>query len=534
MTRTILYITILLLLGTTMLVAQNVTPVNKEIDLAIELGREGKREESIKKCFQLLSSNLELSAKDSIRINRSLARHIYAIGDYENALFYAKKAFQESKINSIKWDEYLYLLKFYNAAEQYDSSVKYLKKIINNEMTEEPDRYFLAKLYNNLGFTYYLADKKDSAKIYYEMVTEDKFIEKRYPDIFGLSTGNLGQIHFENKDYKNALIKMKIDAKLTKGKIKESYNNALLGIAETHLILKNYNESLTALKKFFHNGKKRTKAQMRGLKLIAEVYRKLNQHQRAANYFNEYISLSDSIQQYEKPNKELIKQLSRTRVNLIKKDLTISKNELALIDSELKLSKSIAYSESFKKTIYLVLFGIMSFLAIASLLYFKNRQKKNQKIHKLENDLITAELQNKKNDLNNVVTNLSYKRKFIDQIQEKLKTLKDQPEQKITESINLLIREFNSYKSVDQNMKVLQTDIDKVNLTFFKSLGEKFPLLTENEKELCGLILLKLSSKDIANIRNITPNAVKKARQRIRKKLPIAQDQKITNFLESV
>ena len=107
-------------------------------------------------------------------------------------------------------------------------------------------------------------------------------------------------------------------------------------------------------------------------------------------------------------------------------------------------------------------------------------------------------------------------------------------EEGLSENITQLIREFNSYKSADKNTEVLQADIDKVNLSFFNKLGDKFPLLTENEKELCGLFLLKLSSKDIANIRHVTPNAIKKVRQRIRKKLPIQEDEKITSFLSSV
>ena len=37
---------------------------------------------------------------------------------------------------------------------------------------------------------------------------------------------------------------MEIDAKLTKNRIPESYNNALLGITEIHLILKNYSQYL--------------------------------------------------------------------------------------------------------------------------------------------------------------------------------------------------------------------------------------------------------------------------------------------------
>jgi DNA-binding CsgD family transcriptional regulator len=169
-----------------------------------------------------------------------------------------------------------------------------------------------------------------------------------------------------------------------------------------------------------------------------------------------------------------------------------------------------------------------------SIAYFINRQKKKVEIQKLETNLIKAELKNKKKDLTNVVTNLSYKRKFIDEVQQKLKSLQNQPEAKINEHITLLIREFSNYKNADKSVEVLQADIDKVNLYFFERLGNMFPLLTEKEKELCGFLMLKLTTKDIANIRNVTPDAVKKARQRIRKKLPISENQELTTFLETI
>ena len=151
-----------------------------------------------------------------------------------------------------------------------------------------------------------------------------------------------------------------------------------------------------------------------------------------------------------------------------------------------------------------------------------------------QSELISAELNSKKKDLNNVVTNLSYKRKFIDEVQNKLKELQQNPDEQLGENVTLLMREFTNYKNADKNVEVLQADIDRVNLSFFNKLGEKFPLLTENEKELCGLFILKLSSKDIAILRNVTPNAIKKARQRIRKKLPIAESEKITKFLDQL
>jgi DNA-binding CsgD family transcriptional regulator len=198
------------------------------------------------------------------------------------------------------------------------------------------------------------------------------------------------------------------------------------------------------------------------------------------------------------------------------------------------LAENKAKSNELKKQIYLITILLSIVLFIISIAYFRNRQKKKVKIQKLETELIKAELKNKKKDLTNVVTNLSYKRKFIDEVQEKLKNLQNQPETKINEHITLLIREFNSYKNADKNIAVLQADIDKVNISFFEKLGKKFPLLTENEKELCGLLLLKLTTKDIASIRNVSNDAIKKARQRIRKKLPISENQELITFLENV
>ena len=66
---------------------------------------------------------------------------------------------------------------------------------------------------------------------------------------------------------------------------------------------------------------------------------------------------------------------------------------------------------------------------------------------------------------------------------------------------------------------------------FFETLGNTYPLLTKHEKEICGLLVLNFSSKDIAQLRHVNPNAIKKARQSIRKKLPIEPHQDLLEFL---
>jgi hypothetical protein len=56
-----------------------------------------------------------------------------------------------------------------------------------------------------------------------------------------------------------------------------------------------------------------------------------------------------------------------------------------------------------------------------------------------------VELDNRKKDLNNVVTNLSFKRKFISETQEKLKVFKQQPKEELLPNFSKLIREFDGY-----------------------------------------------------------------------------------------
>lgn len=148
--------------------------------------------------------------------------------------------------------------------------------------------------------------------------------------------------------------------------------------------------------------------------------------------------------------------------------------------------------------------------------------------------LVVEQMKSKEQDLNQIAFHLSEKRKFILEISTRLQTLQQEPSETVKSEISSLIREFNSHRQLDRNAEALQSDIDKVNVSFYNRLQAQFPMLTENEKELCGLLVLKLSTKDIASLRNVTTNAIKKARQRVRRKLSLLEEQDLTVFLEHI
>lgn len=70
--------------------------------------------------------------------------------------------------------------------------------------------------------------------------------------------------------------------------------------------------------------------------------------------------------------------------------------------------------------------------------------------------------------------------------------------------------------------------------SFYKRLLEKFPALTPNERKLCALLRSGLSSKDIAILTFQNPQSVDVARYRLRKKLNLANEENLTDFLLSV
>ena len=72
---------------------------------------------------------------------------------------------------------------------------------------------------------------------------------------------------------------------------------------------------------------------------------------------------------------------------------------------------------------------------------------------------------------------------------------------------------------------------EKVHSSFFENMKQHFPDLSQSDLKLCALISLNLSMKEMAELMGISPESVKMARHRLRKKLDIASDENLVDFL---
>lgn len=74
----------------------------------------------------------------------------------------------------------------------------------------------------------------------------------------------------------------------------------------------------------------------------------------------------------------------------------------------------------------------------------------------------------------------------------------------------------------------------ELNPDFLNKLNTNHPSLTKSEIRLLTLIKIGYSQKEIADILNIAPDSVKKSRSRVRKKLNLPKDDKLTDYLDTL
>lgn len=70
-------------------------------------------------------------------------------------------------------------------------------------------------------------------------------------------------------------------------------------------------------------------------------------------------------------------------------------------------------------------------------------------------------------------------------------------------------------------MDHLLQELESSNRHFQEQLKSRYSLLTSYDVRLCTFLKANLSTKEIAVLLNITPDSVKKAKHRLRKKLSI-------------
>ncbi|MFL9845102.1 helix-turn-helix and ligand-binding sensor domain-containing protein [Flavobacterium rhizosphaerae] len=158
-----------------------------------------------------------------------------------------------------------------------------------------------------------------------------------------------------------------------------------------------------------------------------------------------------------------------------------------------------------------------------------------KEIERLKNEQLRVKILTKDKELVNNSLQVAKKNKMLNGIIKRLKEIDtEQMDDKLKLQFNKLQKTIQKELNTDKSWNNLEKHIKNVHFDFLKRLKEKHPTITPREMDLATYLLMNMSTKEIAEIMNISDGGVELARYRLRKKLNLPRKENLTGFLMSI
>ena len=102
---------------------------------------------------------------------------------------------------------------------------------------------------------------------------------------------------------------------------------------------------------------------------------------------------------------------------------------------------------------------------------------------------------------------------------------------KAENELKKMIKELSGDEQIDLEWEHFAKHFDKVHSDFVMVVKNKHPEISPSELKLCAYLRMNLSSKEIAQLLNISVRGVEISRYRLRKKLNLASGENLFDYL---
>lgn len=371
-----------------------------------------------------------------------------------------------------------------------------------------PSRWYLIDNYNTLGLVYRELKIEDSAILYFKKTIE---IARECRDTawVGVATGNIAYIYYRQKNYNEAITMFLTDYQISKK------NN-------------DYNSLATVLNS------------------VIRIYTKQKNFTLAADYMNE---LDTVIKEVNSQGILWHYFILKAQLSAVKKDFTnayrymdsatryreqlMQRNDAHVIsqaEQKVEVEKHLAdinllESERDKQVLLrnAIITGTILFLIIAIQFFLRLRAA-----HKRDLEVLNSA----KSQLKHYIASIREKNQLIEGFRreiDRLNSLPNSPTQ--LEKGEILEKLQSATILTDDDWDEFKRLFEKVHKDFFMKLKLRYPDLTNGEMRLMALAKLNLSRKEMAEMLGISPDSIKKTRQRINKKLNLPEDETLDQLV---
>ncbi|MES2798046.1 MAG: triple tyrosine motif-containing protein [Bacteroidota bacterium] len=153
-----------------------------------------------------------------------------------------------------------------------------------------------------------------------------------------------------------------------------------------------------------------------------------------------------------------------------------------------------------------------------------------QEIIRLRNEQLEKDVVRKSEELANSTMQLIKKNELLKKLKFESQQIDNQSK---VGNYNLIVKLIDSNISSGQDWKVFEQNFNRVHEAFFKKLLEIYPDLSSGDLKLSAYLRMNLSSKEIAQLLNITSRSVELKRYRLRKKMNLSTEENLVEWFMS-
>ena len=157
----------------------------------------------------------------------------------------------------------------------------------------------------------------------------------------------------------------------------------------------------------------------------------------------------------------------------------------------------------------------------------RKKLKTEKQLAQLKNEKLKGEIESKNRELAISTMSTIKRNEFLNTIKQQL-IKADNPTQ-----IKSVIKTIDRNLTNEDDWKFFEEAFNNADKDFLRTLQEKHEELTPNDLRLCAYLRLNLSSKEIAPLLNISIKSVEVKRYRLRKKMNLAHETGLTDYILS-
>lgn len=159
-------------------------------------------------------------------------------------------------------------------------------------------------------------------------------------------------------------------------------------------------------------------------------------------------------------------------------------------------------------------------------------EKNEKEIIRLKNEKLQAEVMHKNSELASSAMNLVRKMEILSKLKEDLVQYKGMPDKdKSSKEFQKIIKLIDSELDHNEEWEQFAMHFDSVHTNYLRKLKDYCPDLTAAELKLAAYLRLSLTTKEIAQLLNISVRGVETSRYRLRKKLELPNEVNLSDFL---